>query len=165
MRWGSEPKSPERLLIFGVPSSSGAALGHHGAALPGEVLLQRTGMLALTHRHLACGDYKSQHPPLTARPRPLVKAGPGRGGGAVPARGPDKWPLASLASRLRGQPGLRGWRFLSSKMRQEKKKRSKRAVWLRAAPLPAHPAHQPPAGPWQGRRVLSAGSCAGECKK
>ena len=100
MRWGSEPKSPERLLIFGVPSSSGAALGHHGAALPGEVLLQRTGMLALTHRHLACGDYKSQHPPLTARPRPLVKAGPG--GGCLPAAptsGPWRlWQAGSGAS-------------------------------------------------------------------
>lgn len=37
-------------------------------------------MLALTHRHLVRGDYKSQHPPLAARPRPLLKAGPGAGG-------------------------------------------------------------------------------------
>lgn len=34
-------------------------------------------MLALTHSHLALGDYKSQHPPLAARPRPLLKAGSG----------------------------------------------------------------------------------------
>ena len=34
-------------------------------------------MLALTHSHLALGDYKFQHPPLATRPRPLLKAGLG----------------------------------------------------------------------------------------
>ena len=57
-------------------------------------------MLALTHSHLALGDYKFQHPPLATRPRPLLKAGLGT------SRRRDKWPSVSLASWHRGQPGL-----------------------------------------------------------
>ena len=103
-RWGSEGKSPKWLLIFRVPSSSGAALGHHRAALPGEVLPQRTGMLALTHSHLALGDYKFQHPPLATRPRPPFK---GRLG-ALPAAGTSGprclWQAGTAASLALTQP-------------------------------------------------------------
>ena len=61
-------------------------------------------MLALTHSHLALGDYKSQHPPLAARPRPLLKAGSGALF-ATGTSGPRRlWQAGTAASLALTQP-------------------------------------------------------------